>query len=124
MIAGAGRNHAAFTLGFAQRQQLIERTALLERTSALQILKLQVQGQTSELRKMMRKLAGRDVDRFADARARRLNAGQSDGFQNVLLNSELHKKKKATSRVCGWWPGCCWYCLDPVRQAHFPARTL
>ena len=81
VVAGAGGDDAALALGFAQREQLVERAALFEGAGALQVFKLQVQRQAGQLGEMMRELAGRDVDGVADARARGLDAGESDGFQ-------------------------------------------
>ena len=44
VIAGAGGDHAALALRFAEREELVECAALLERAGALQVLELQVQG--------------------------------------------------------------------------------
>ena len=84
VVAGAGGDDAALALGFAQGEQLVERAALLERAGALQVFKLQVQGQAGQFREVMRKLAGRNMNGVADARARRLNAGKSDRFQKAI----------------------------------------
>ncbi len=76
VVPGTGGNHPALALGFAQREQLVQRAALLERAGSLQVFKLQVQRQSGQLREMMRKLARRDVNGFADAGAGRLDAGE------------------------------------------------
>ncbi len=130
MVAGAGGDDSALALDFIEREQLVERAALFEGAGTLQVFQLEVNGQPGQLREMMREMAGRDVDRFADAGAGRLNAGEGYGLQNDLLEC-----------VGGWWDNppmrqrptknhqphprvvACFTCSLPslVRQAPFPA---
>ena len=88
MIAGAGGDDSALALGFAEGEELVEGPALFERAGALEILELQVQGESGELGEVMRELAGRDVDGALDARACGLNADKGYGFQDNLLDQK------------------------------------
>ena len=81
VVAGAGRDHAALPLRLAEREQLVQRAALLEGARALQVLQLQVQRQAGQLGEVAGELAGREVDGLADARAGCLDAGKGNGFQ-------------------------------------------
>ena len=81
VVAGAGGDDAALALCLVEREQLVERAALFEGAGALEVLKLQMQGQAGELGEMVRELAGRDIDGLADAGAGGLDAGEGDGFQ-------------------------------------------
>jgi hypothetical protein len=106
MIAGAGGDHAALALRFRQRQQLVERAAFFERSGALQIFKLEMERQTNKLGEVMREMAGRDVDRFADASSGYVDVRETDRVQSYLLEAKNRdKNEKATSRACGGWPG-------------------
>jgi hypothetical protein len=58
--------------------------------------------QTGQLRKMVREMARRDVDRFADASASNVDGGQAYGFQNKLLRGEMQIRRPPTVR--GRWP--------------------
>ena len=111
-----------------EREQLVQRAALLERAGALQVFKLQVQGQAGQLGEVMRELAGRDVNGVADARARRLNAGEGDGFQRKFsLNAKKRetgwKIEKPPAAFAGGGLGDARR-LNPVRQASLPAREI
>ena len=88
VIAGAGGDDSALALGFAEREELVERAALFERAGALEVLELEVQGQSGELGEMMRELAGGDVNGALDACARGLNADKGYGFQDNLLDQK------------------------------------
>ena len=90
MVACAGRYHSPLAFRLAQCQQLIQRSPLLERARALQVFELQVNGQAGQLRQMVGKMAGRNMNGFADARARRVNTCQADGFQGVSSCLQLH----------------------------------
>src|ERR1035437_155800 len=75
VVSGAGRDDAALAFGLAERQQLVERASFLERAGALEVFKLEVQGQAGELGEVVRELAGRHVNGLADAGAGCLDAG-------------------------------------------------
>ena len=85
MVAGAGGDDSAFAFGLAEGEELVERAAFFERAGALEILELEMQGESGELGEVMRELARRDVDGALDARARGLNADKRYGFQDNLL---------------------------------------
>jgi len=85
MIAGTGGDNSALALGFAEGEQLVERAALFKGAGALEILELEVQGQSGKLGEVMRELAGRNVNGVLDARARGLNADRGYGFQDHHL---------------------------------------
>ena len=89
VVAGAGRDHAPLALRLAQREQLVQRAALLEGAGALQVFQLQVQRQAGQFGKIVRKLAGRYVNGLTDARACRLNAAERNRFQKNLLDWAL-----------------------------------
>ena len=75
VVAGAGGDNSLFTLGFGQGKELVEGSTFLERAGALQVFKLEVERKRNQLREMVGELAGRHVDRIADAGAGGLNAG-------------------------------------------------
>jgi hypothetical protein len=81
VVAGTGGDDALVALSLVQGEQLVESSALFEGTCALQILKLEMDGQAGQLRKMVRKLAGRDMDGVADAGSGGLDAAKTYGSQ-------------------------------------------
>ena len=102
VIAGAGCDHSAFAFGLRKGEELVERTALLERASALQVFQLQVQRQAHEFRKMVREMARGNMDCLADTRSRDLNAGETYGVQGRCLRQNCrYQKAKATNRAVG-----------------------
>src|SRR5215470_11505649 len=62
MIAGTRRNYAALFLMQAQRQNFVERAALLERAGTLEILELQVDRLPAQFRDARRQGAWRKID--------------------------------------------------------------
>ena len=89
MIACTGRDHAC-SAPPRSALQLIQRAPLLERTRALQVFELQVNGQAGDSDRWWGKMAGRNMNGFADARARRVNTCQADRFQGVSSCLQLH----------------------------------
>ena len=105
VVAGAGRDDAALALRLGEGEQLVECAALLEGAGALKVFQLEVEGQAGQFGEMVREVAGRDMDGFADARARRLDAGEGDGFQEILLDKKVNAKCKSHQprlRVVAW----------------------
>ena len=78
MVARAHRDDAAPARRFIQRQQPVERAALLERGGELQVLEFQPDFGAGELRQRAAVQAGRALDRACDALCRRANVVQGD----------------------------------------------
>jgi hypothetical protein len=67
MVAGAHGDDAAAALGRAERKQLVQRAALLERGGELQVLELQEHFRSDEAGKCAAVHTGRLLDRSRDA---------------------------------------------------------
>jgi hypothetical protein len=102
VIAGTGGDDSLVALGLVECEQLVERSTLFEGAGALQVFQLEMEGQADKLRKMMRKLAGRNVNGFADAGAGGLDAGETYGFQ--LRFSFMFVRDEALRKLSGMKP--------------------
>jgi hypothetical protein len=117
VVAGASGDDTLVALGLVEGEKLVERSTLFEGAGALQVFKLEMDGQADELRKMVRKLAGRDVDGFADACSCGLDGGETYGFQLgfslefvrdealTYQSKNRAKNEKPPAAVAGRWPG-------------------
>ena len=86
VVARAHRDHAAAALLLAQRQQLVERAALLERAGELQVLELEPDLGTGEVRQRAAVKDRRSLDRARDAHCGGLHVLECDG-SHVRLNA-------------------------------------
>jgi len=67
MIAGAGGDHSAPLLIFAQQENPVERTSLFEGSGPLQIIQLEKDLLTGHLGESCRELARGKIDEIADS---------------------------------------------------------
>ena len=78
VISGRGCNHPLGAFFGAEREQLVQRAALLERAGALQVVELQVNLVAGGLGKCLRTRAGREVDGVANTAQGGLDVVESD----------------------------------------------
>jgi len=84
VVAGAHRDDAAPALGLAQREELVQRTALLERGGELQVLELEEHLRADEARKCAAVHTGRLLDRSRDALRRGADVVDGDRHARSL----------------------------------------
>jgi hypothetical protein len=75
VVAGAGGDYAAPAFIFVQRKNLVQCATLFERSGSLQVLELQEQWQSGQLRKVVRQVAWRAQNGIANSCAGCLDAG-------------------------------------------------
>jgi hypothetical protein len=103
VISGAGRDHSAPLLIFAQQENPVERAALFEGSGSLQIIQLEIDLLTGHLGESGRELAGGKVDEIADSLFCLLYF--NEGNVHIWIKAFLLGSQKWNSRSL-YSPGC------------------
>src|ERR1700687_3930262 len=89
MISGRCRDHALGAFFGAQREQLVQRAALLESAGSLEVVKLQIDGVGGGFGKGLRACARRKVDGAANAAQGRLDVVESNHFLTAAAHARM-----------------------------------
>src|SRR5262249_55542115 len=102
MVARRHRDDATLASTFIQRQKLVERAALLERSSELEIFEFEENLRAGDGRKGPRMAGGRQLDRAGDRLGRPLDVHDTDGKSGWASSHDIILAAGSSRREPRW----------------------